>query len=532
MRNNFTFTHTVSRQVLENYLSRAVTAQDIFNSDTLADDIRMLTSVGAKFIGRAAGVWRPPDDDDAHFARAAEVVGKIHAADPQIILQAAIFEAVYEGVERILVPGWVFEEFGLPVEERTFRYDAMLFPDGRHVVQWRGGGSVPDVRQVETRMWFFYRARRYIDAGFEAFHFGQVHLYGSMDRDYLATAGLLRRVREYAARRARRHMVLCDAHTNGISARGRLLFDLHATILFLREIEGRPHRCRIVRHGCSKGGISPSGWACDHLPYLAEFDNYGGAMRTGPHSIQVKKEHGELYGPGESTPGVLWPWGYDEIAWFAHQGPQYRGEFLRCAWEWFAANDPNGHLQMPCRRRVGGAPVTMESADGGAAEVGVYKANRPSPACPTGFGDEDAIREIWEGSAEPSLASCKKPSAPAGDEDHWRDPETGFDYPRKVVLAGTLQSALGGAEWETDSEVGRMEYIGSGRYRLAPSFPPSDPHEPPRSYEFRICIGGSWTENYGQGGIADGGNFQFTPPIDGGSVEFVFDYDTKELRVG
>lgn len=527
MQRDYDFHHTISRRVLENYLSRAVTAQDISYSDTLADDVRMLTSIGAKFIGRAAGVSQTPDDD-VHFARAAEVARKIHAADPQIILQAAIFEAVHEGVGRIPVPGWVFEEFGLPVEDRTFRYDAMLFPDGRHVGQWGAGGSVPDIRRLETQMWFFYRARRYIDAGFEAFHFGQVHLYGSMDRGYSTTAGLLRRVREYAARRARRRMVLCDAHTNGISARGGLLFDLHATILFLREIEGRPHRCRIVRHGCSKGGISPSGWACDHLPYLAEFDNYGGAMRTAPHSIHVKKENGELYGPGESTPGVLWPWGYDEIAWFAHQGRQYRREFLKYAWEWFAANDPNGHLQMPCQRRVGGAPVTMESG-----EVGIYKANRQSPACPTGFGDEDAIREIWEGSTEPPRASSKKePATPAGDEDHRRDPETGFDYPRKVVLAGTLQSALGGEEWDPDSEVGRMEYIGSGRYRLAPSFPPPDPHEPRRSYEFRICIGGSWTENYGPGGIADGGNFQFTPPNDGGTVEFVFDYDTKELQVG
>ena len=53
--NNFTFSRTISREVLENYLSRAVTAQDVVKSDTLDDDIRMLTNIGAKFIGRAGG---------------------------------------------------------------------------------------------------------------------------------------------------------------------------------------------------------------------------------------------------------------------------------------------------------------------------------------------------------------------------------------------------------------------------------------------------------------------------------------------
>lgn len=531
MHNNFTFSRTISREVLENYLSRAVTAQDIFKSDTLDDDIRMLTNIGAKFIGRAAGLWRPEDDDDAHFARTAQAVEKIHAADPEIIVQAGIFEAVYEGVEQVPVPGWLFDEFGLPVEERTFRYRAMLFPDGRHVGQWRGAGSVPDIRQPETQLWFFYRARRYIDAGFEAFHFGQVHLYGSMDRGYLATAGLLERVRNYAAGGARRGMVLCDAHTNGIAIRGRLLFDVHATILFLREMPGQPCRAMLLRHGCSKGGISPSGWACRHLPYLVEFDNYGGAMRTSSPTIHIKKQNGDLYGPGDATPGILWPWGYDEIAWFAHQPRDYRHEFLRYAHDWLAANDPNGHLQMPCQRRLGGAPVTMKIAGGQTLEVGVYKANRPGPDCSTGFGDEDAIREIWAARAEaPCQSPTEPPAAPEAD-DYWCDPETGFEYPRTVVLAGTLQRALGGRGWDPDSDICRMEYIGGGRYRFACVFAPTDAN-PPEEYEFRICIAGSWTENYGPGGIADGGNFHFTPPDDCRMVEFTFDYNTKGLVIG
>ena len=104
LHNNFTFSRMISREVLENYLSRAVTAQDVVKSDTLDDDIRMLTNIGAKFIGRAACTWRPEEDDDAWFDRAARAVEKIDAADPEIIVQAGIFEAVCEGVERIPVP--------------------------------------------------------------------------------------------------------------------------------------------------------------------------------------------------------------------------------------------------------------------------------------------------------------------------------------------------------------------------------------------------------------------------------------------
>ena len=25
----------------------------------------------------------------------------------------------------------------------------------------------------------------------------------------------------------------------------------------------------------SKGGLTPSGWSCEHLPYVVEFDNFG-----------------------------------------------------------------------------------------------------------------------------------------------------------------------------------------------------------------------------------------------------------------
>jgi len=44
--------------------------------------------------------------------------------------------------------------------------------------------------KLETRMWFFYRATRYIDIGFEALHFGQCHLMDGADKDHKNWWGL------------------------------------------------------------------------------------------------------------------------------------------------------------------------------------------------------------------------------------------------------------------------------------------------------------------------------------------------------
>ncbi|MCW3051418.1 MAG: hypothetical protein JWN14_588 [Chthonomonadales bacterium] len=115
----FRFTKTISRQVLNNYLSRAVTHYGLCSTSPepatayFDDDMRMLTGLGAKFIGRAAYAWVPPDDDDAHFRMAQERAERVHKSDPEIVLQAAVFEAVYESVGKIPVPDWVFTEFNL-----------------------------------------------------------------------------------------------------------------------------------------------------------------------------------------------------------------------------------------------------------------------------------------------------------------------------------------------------------------------------------------------------------------------------------
>lgn len=378
------FDGSISREVLEQYLARAVTHTPLCGSDTepvnryLDDDIRMLTRIGAKFIGRAALQWATPTDFETFFEQAGRQAARVHEADPQMILQAAILECLDDGVNRVAIPPWVFEAFDLKPEERHFQYEAMLFDGGQFRDFWLPGWSVPDISKIETRLYFYWRAARFIDLGFEAIHFGQIEFMGQNDPDFHYWDGLLTRVRTYARTHARRRMVLCDGHTHGRAIDGRLLFDFHSYPLRIGEVVERTHEGVLAVgrldsiYGRSLGGIAPSGWKCDHLPYLVEMDNFGKS------------------GKGGEILGAHWIWGWDEIDWFARQGEDARNRWLRYAWDWVRQNDPNGFFQIPTRR------ILHDPAD----NRWEYHANRPSEACPPGFNQEDAILGIWSENPE------------------------------------------------------------------------------------------------------------------------------------
>src|SRR5947209_14255800 len=108
----------------------------------LGDNLRMLKDTGAKFIGRALCLWGGEADLPRNLERAKGQVPRVHAADPEMVLQACIFEIVTEQVERVPVPEWAFTALGLPAEKRNFRYADMLYPDGRFKDHWRRGPSV------------------------------------------------------------------------------------------------------------------------------------------------------------------------------------------------------------------------------------------------------------------------------------------------------------------------------------------------------------------------------------------------------
>lgn len=378
------FDRTISRDVLEKYLDRAITMEGMLNGrGDLDDNIRMLKSLGAKFIGRALCLWGGEANLLSHLERAKQQLPKVHAADPDMVLQACIFEIVTTQVEQVPVPEWAFLALGQPVEKRNFRYAAMLYPNGRFKDHWRAGQSVPDVSQPETKLWFYFLGASFIDVGCEAIHLGQTELMNGNDRDLAHYSQVLALIRSHATKHARRHMVLLDSHvpSGGLLRDGHLLMDFHSFPLRIMETPDKPQEA-ILKLGFSdgiynrsKGGTTFSGWKCEHLPYLVEIDNWG-----------VSKT------PGQPKAGSIWIWGYDEITWFAQQGQQYRSNWLHYAHDWVRQTDANGFLQMPGSRTLR-SPLDNKRW---------YYANNPSAAVPDGFGDEEAIRAIW------SAASVKE----------------------------------------------------------------------------------------------------------------------------
>ena len=378
---DYRFDGRMSEEVLRSYLSRSMTLMYLLTGQgDLDDNIRMMTNCGVKFAGRAVYNWGREQGGESNLpnklAQAKKNAARVHAADPEIILQACVFEIVSRDVDKLPVPAWAFEALGQPVEQRNFRYEGMTYPSGRGSNQWGSGSSVPDVSQGETKLFFHYLAASYIDAGCEAIHFGQAELMNGNDPKLDHWADVLRLARAHASKHARRRFVLCDAHVprGGLVRDGKLLFDFHSFPLRIEEVADKPKQGQLREgytdaiYGRSKGGITPSGWRCEHLPYLVELDNYGRSRK-----------------PGEAGMGRFWVWGWDEITWFSQQPEDYRNEWLHYAWKWVREHDAAGYVQMPGIRCLAGA------ADG----KRWYHVNKPGTATPDGFGQEEAIRAIW-----------------------------------------------------------------------------------------------------------------------------------------
>ena len=151
------------------------------------------------------------------------------------------------------------------------------------------------------------------------------------------------------------------------------MFDFHSFPLRIEEVKDEPFKgILIVGHRDSlyqrsKGGITPSGWKCDSLPYIVELDNFERTDREGKVSEDCHI------------------WGYDEICWFAHQDEAYRNEWLWYAWNWIRKNDKAGWLQMP------GARLLSSPING----LKYYFANTRSKKVPNGFNQEETIKDIW-----------------------------------------------------------------------------------------------------------------------------------------
>ncbi len=521
---DFTFDFKIKKEVLENYLSRSVTASGLYDSLTLEDDLRALKRIGAKFLGRASGIWYMTEEDEKHFEKSARLADLVHEMDPEVILQACVFEIVVERVEEVEIPLYVLRAFGEKEERRNFRLDKMLFPGEPMGFRSKRddpakNGGIPDLSRRETAMWFYYRATRYIDCGYEALHMGQIHLYTANDPGMARTAQVFDMIREYASVHGRRHKVLLDAHTHGVNIRGKLLFDYHAmpyTRVPLLEEEGQ--KLVLVREGFSEGGVNPDGWSAEAMPLLMEYDNWGGRVVEEPEKLTRRELAAKDW------------WGYDQIAWFANQPGEERDRFLEYTYRWTEIMNVNAFFEVPFRRMLGDAGVEMERADNGQKQVqDFYQCNQKSPACPMGFSQEETIARIW--AAGHSLR--ERAGNPPLVQDHGArevyDEKTGYKLPERVVVYGSFQPYAGAVENDSNSEVTRMYYVGNNTYVLSVLLPFAG------EYSFGVSTYGTLsavytTDRYPRSG--SGPRKWFRTKKDNAAVRFTYEFlGTEGVKV-
>ena len=96
---DYRFDGSMPEEVLRSYLSRSMTTMYLLTSHGDFDDnLRMLTNCGVKFAGRAVYQWGREEGGESALPKKLELAKKnitrIHAADPELILQACIFEIV------------------------------------------------------------------------------------------------------------------------------------------------------------------------------------------------------------------------------------------------------------------------------------------------------------------------------------------------------------------------------------------------------------------------------------------------------
>ena len=127
----------ITRDNLENYLGKAVTMAEFLTVDPFCNDaaypdkerdIKLIQNIGAKFIGRSIYRWGGEEafNNPDFLDNAKILVAKVHENDPDVIFQAALFEAVSSQVNNIKIPEWVFAEFSMSAEQRNFCWNLVV----------------------------------------------------------------------------------------------------------------------------------------------------------------------------------------------------------------------------------------------------------------------------------------------------------------------------------------------------------------------------------------------------------------------
>ncbi len=389
------FMGSMSQELINKYLDRSLFMQSYSHAESWFDPptdstlnpekkkgMDMMRDVRPKVVGLIS-FWGGEDDMRIHLAceQLTKDIDAIHAFDPDVICQAGIMEIANFGDTTI--PDFVLSEFGYlktyyntstgtyttvnvhtnadgvvtnKFDARKMSYDepylsevpADISKSPAEVLAERR--LMPDFTKVETQMWFYYMATRYIDCGCEMLQLGDSFLMVFKDKEYghQSLWSLMQRIRKYGSTRNRGVVLLegryrvggfspyyFDPETSPIKrARDKgherqLLFDILSSGVPLFQLSGKapwpayppctssyaPVELRKVDLiGNSPGGLHPMGWYCKHTPYRLQLDQ---------GSSEV------IHGCGVGVVGSQGTYGWDNTGWFAAQAVDYRNKIIK-----------------------------------------------------------------------------------------------------------------------------------------------------------------------------------------------------------
>lgn len=419
--NPYYFCNSISRSTLNKYLNKAaaysyVTEDTYCTSPEFDEDIEMLNRLQPKWLGRVAGQWWDCGSNDPNeFSNAEIIADRIHTeVNEYIILQAGIYENVNPALSatgdwNVQIPNYVLTEFGQPTTPtQFFEHD---------LITYNSYSNIPDLSKLQARMWFYYRATKYIDAGYEALHFGIFNIMNDNDPRNEHWNNLLVKIRAYATTHARRGIVLTDAHVeqcmsgndkpylfDAAMSQIKFLFDYLSVTMEPDEygvpisnpanpfFDNKDRQVKINENACTiyaeqYGGNTAQAWGWSYsdshpLPTLIEFDNGGanvfdceGLKTIDGFQCNIDDD------PELETPEYL-TWGFGgESVWFPLQSDGYRNYFNTYAHSTIKEISPDLFLRMNLRM-----PYTYS----GAPWPGIiYNAKIEE------FNDESTIKWIW-----------------------------------------------------------------------------------------------------------------------------------------
>jgi hypothetical protein len=408
------------------------------------DMLRVIQKIQPKMV-HTIGMWGLPDDTWGYFLQRSRATAvDIKNIDNDIIVGGSPNEYVDQDMLNKVgnIPHWVFVAFNLPPQNRQFDLVAMSWNDyntwptpsgffNEHYWDNDANKIVPNIRNLEAQMWFYFLGRSYIDAGCESLNFCQVELMNGKANlnkvpqhykpDFLNPFWwniVFDKLRDYAETRADIRFLLITGHTHGMrDDAGRLAFDYHsAPIRPLEDLQSYstimpvPNNggsCQVGHGGCddifegsmggikptgegSMGGITPSGWKCAHAPAMTWLDNFG---------------HDDPAVIGLPSNSCWRPYHYDEISWFGGTHESYRNDWLKYAYYKVRCLDKDVFMSLTLNASFNPNPNINNS----------YSANNPNPqffpAVPQdangtpdftlynqpfyAYGQEDAIADIF-----------------------------------------------------------------------------------------------------------------------------------------